>query len=87
MVYVHAPQLGVPREVRAKAMAAGRHQAIWRWYDAHVVKPALERGAAALLEDFQSSVVFVCMELDPHGCHRHRLALALERHGLRTFDL
>jgi uncharacterized protein (DUF488 family) len=87
MVYVHAPQLGVPRDVRAKAVAAGRRVSVWIWYDAHVVGPALERGARAFLSDFQSPVVFVCMELDPHGCHRHRLALALEQEGLRTFDL
>jgi uncharacterized protein (DUF488 family) len=36
--YVHAPRLGVPRDVRAKAIAEGDRQAIWDWYDKHVVR-------------------------------------------------
>jgi hypothetical protein len=29
----------------------------------------------------------MCVEIDPHECHRHRLSAALERKGLRGFDL
>jgi hypothetical protein len=29
----------------------------------------------------------MCMEADPVECHRHRLFLALEKQGLRGFDL
>ena len=32
-------------------------------------------------------VAFMCVELDPTACHRHRLSLALEEQGLRGFDL
>lgn len=35
--YVHLPQLGVPRDIRAKAIEAGSRDVIWTWYDANVV--------------------------------------------------
>src|SRR5256885_9219757 len=36
--YLHVPQWGVPRNVRAKAMETGNRQIIWEWYDANVVE-------------------------------------------------
>ncbi len=32
-------------------------------------------------------VALLCMELDPTSCHRHRIAMKLESHRLRGFDL
>src|SRR5258705_13247423 len=39
MRYVHAPELGVPRDIRAKAIGAQSREVIWEWYDEHVVHP------------------------------------------------
>src|SRR5215472_3255640 len=33
IAYAHVPQLGVPRDIRAKAIEAGTRDVIWEWYD------------------------------------------------------
>src|SRR5665213_1950887 len=35
--YEHLPQLGVPRDIRAKAIETGTRDVIWEWYDESVV--------------------------------------------------
>jgi uncharacterized protein (DUF488 family) len=84
--YVHRPELGVPKAIRSKA-AAGDREAIWRWYDRHVVRAYIDADPAAFLKSVASPMALMCVELDPHECHRHRLSLALERAGYRGFDL
>lgn len=84
--YFHMPDLGVPRDIRAKAIAAGNRDVIWDWYDRYVVEPFL----TSLHRFFNSAehpVALMCVELDPAECHRHRLFVGLERMGLRGFDL
>jgi uncharacterized protein (DUF488 family) len=87
MTYVHLPELGVPREIRANAIAAGTRDVIWTWYDAHVVQPYLGRNLHRFLNGVEHPAALMCAELDPTECHRHRLCLALEARGLRGFDL
>src|SRR5256885_8607595 len=41
--YFHLPHLGVPRDIRVKAIATGNRDVIWDWYDEYVVKPFLTR--------------------------------------------
>lgn len=85
--YVHRPDLGVPRDVRCIAVAENSRFEIWQWYDTHVVP---HFGGKNLFEFFNIAdhpVAFMCVERDPSACHRHRLALALEKHGLLTYDL
>src|SRR5579862_1541089 len=36
--YLHVPQWGVPRPIRAQAIEAGSREPIWRWYDENVVE-------------------------------------------------
>ena len=81
--YVHAPELGIPPKVRAEA--AGSRDVLWQWYDPKVAAafPTVQR----FREVGEGPVVVLCSELDPNECHRHRLALALERLGLHSFDL
>jgi uncharacterized protein (DUF488 family) len=84
--YIHAPRLGVPRDIRAKAIAEGNRQAIWDWYHKYVV----ERFVRNLDEFFNSAehpVALMCVEADPIECHRHLLFQALEDSGLQGFDL
>ena len=85
--YIHVPALGVPRDIRAKAIDTGSRDVIWEWYDEHTVEPFLGRNLHFFLNAFEHPVALMCSELDPHECHRHRLSLALERLGLRGFDL
>jgi uncharacterized protein (DUF488 family) len=87
IAYVHAPDLGVPRDIRAKAIDAGTREVIWRWYDEHIVGPRFGRNLHWFLNGFELPAALMCVEIDPHECHRHRLSKALERKGLRGFDL
>src|SRR5829696_4003519 len=80
--YYHLREWGVPREVRAKAIESGTRDTIWEWYDNSVVAPFFQRNLHRFM-NMEHPVAMMCMECDPTECHRHRLFLALERHGLR----
>lgn len=84
IAYLHLPDLGVPRDIRGKAMATGDRGAIWQWYDKYV---ASEFRLHRFFNMAEHPVAFMCTELDPTTCHRHRLSLALEQTGLSSFDL
>jgi uncharacterized protein (DUF488 family) len=83
--YSHAPELGVPRDIRARAIETGSRTVIWTWYDMTVIPEFVN--LHTFLNGFEHPVALMCTELDPHECHRHRLCLALERMGLSSFDL
>jgi uncharacterized protein (DUF488 family) len=85
--YAHFPQLGVPRDIRAKAIESGSRTVIWKWYDEHVVGPFFRKNLHFFLNCVEHPVAMMCTEIDPQECHRHRIALALEGMGLRGFDL
>lgn len=86
IAYHHVPALGVPRAMRDKAKASGELGDLWIWYDEEVDSPAREYKYYGIL-DARHPFALMCMEADPLTCHRHRLALALERVGLRGVDL
>jgi uncharacterized protein (DUF488 family) len=84
--YLHRADLGVPPSVRGpfKAGRSGFRE-LFRWYDDHVATPERVRELAPLL---RKRPIFLCSELGPTYCHRHRLALALEGADDRvSFDL
>jgi uncharacterized protein (DUF488 family) len=85
--YTHLRELGVPRDIRVKAIEMGTREVIWEWYDTNVVASYLGGNLHAFLNGFEHPVALMCTETDPHECHRHRLSLALESLGLRGFDL
>lgn len=87
LAYLHLPELGVPREVRAKAMRIGSRDVIWEWYDAEVVNRFVGRNLHRFLNMADHPIALMCVEIDPTACHRHRLFEALEDRGLRGFDL
>ena len=87
MNYVHLPELGVPRDVRAKAVSTGSRDVIWNWYDEYVVRPYVGVNLHRFFNEVEHPAAFMCTETDPTECHRHRLCLALEQHGFRSFDL
>lgn len=86
MHYLHSPECGVPKDIRAKALATGTRETIWDWYDANVVPLFFERNLHWFMNQ-DHPIAMMCMEHDPEECHRHRIFLALEKHGLRGFDL
>lgn len=85
--YLHWPELGVPRDIRAKAVDAGTRDVIWNWYDEYVIEPYIGRNLHHFLNSAEHPVALMCVETAPQECHRHRLFLALESWGLRGFDL
>jgi len=87
LLYAHFPELGVPRDIRAKAIETGSRDVIWAWYDQHIVPSYLGRNLHRFLNSIEHPVALMCVEIDPQECHRHRLFLALERMGLKGFDL
>lgn len=84
--YVHLPELGVPRDIRAKAIETGTRDAIWKWYDQYVVS-SYTSNLHTFMNSLEHPVALMCVEIDPRECHRHRLSLALEEKGLKGFDL
>jgi uncharacterized protein (DUF488 family) len=84
--YLHLPELGVPKDIRAKAVTAGTREPIWRWYDDCIVERFFVRNLHWFL-NLAHPVAMMCVEADPTECHRHRLFHALERQGLCGFDL
>jgi uncharacterized protein (DUF488 family) len=84
--YVHFPELGVPRDIRAKAIDTGTRDVIWEWYD-KIVASFLRGNLHFFLNGFEHPVALMCTEIDPHECHRHRLSLALEEMGMRGFEI
>jgi uncharacterized protein (DUF488 family) len=84
--YVHFPELGVPRDIRAKAIDTGTRDVIWEWYD-KVVASFLRGNLHFFLNGFEHPVALMCTEIDPHECHRHRLSLALEEMGMKGFEI
>ncbi len=85
--YFHFPHLGVPRDIRAKAVESGSRDIIWDWYDQYVVAPFIRRNLNWFFNSVEHPVAFMCVEIDPKECHRHRLFIALEEMGLHGFDL
>lgn len=85
--YHHLPELGVPRDIRAKAIASGSRDVIWEWYDQYVVTPYLGNNLHRFLNSVEHPVALMCVEIDPRECHRHRLFMALENMGLNGYDL
>jgi uncharacterized protein (DUF488 family) len=85
--YEHMPNLGVPRDIRAKAVGRTTRTAIWKWYEQEIVQRHVVRNLNWFFNVGDHPLALMCMELDPTSCHRHVLARAMERIGLRCFDL
>ena len=87
LIYVHSRELGVPRDIRARAIEAGTRDVIWSWYDETIVTSYVGRNLHRFFNCLEHPVALMCVEIDPRECHRHRLSQALEDMGLIGFDL
>lgn len=84
--YVHYPQLGVSTDVRMGLAKTGDWTSFFEWYDKNVIEK-LEKNFVDL-ESLSYPLAFMCVELDPTKCHRHRIARFLEqKKGLKGLDL
>jgi uncharacterized protein (DUF488 family) len=84
--YISMRKLGVPKNRRAQGTASRELVDVWSWYDAEVGTPFVQEGVA-LCRGKRRPLAFMCTELDPTTCHRHRLALTLAEAGLSSYDL
>ncbi len=87
IAYLHRSDWGVPREIREDAVDASDRQGIWEWYEGEVIRRYFNRNLDVFFNWADHPVALMCMELDPTNCHRHLVCQALERHGLRGYDL
>lgn len=79
--YAHWPELGIPPEVRRSV----QNEELFTWYDSNV-RPKVQLAQ----HDSELSghrIAFMCVEVDPQSCHRHRIASYLEQVGYRMLDL
>jgi len=86
LVYLHCPELGVPKDIRAKAVTSGTRETIWKWYDDEVISQRFAFNLHWFL-NLEHPTAMMCVEHDPEECHRHRIFTALEKNGLRGYDL
>lgn len=87
MKYEHIPDLGVPRQLRDMAYE-GRitPQEVFQKYE----KEILTNDALARIERLSKghrTIAFLCTEVNPKMCHRHKIAEALTKMGKIGYDL
>lgn len=85
--YFHIPQLGIPRDIRSLAIGRENRMVLWDWYDRYVVDIYINRNLDNFFNTAIHPIALLCTEISPLDCHRHRLALALEKKGLKSYDL
>ena len=85
--YIHRPDWGVPRDVRAHAIGKQTRNDIWIWYDSNILPNIINRNLDDFFNSMEHPVALMCVEYDPTECHRHRIVLGLERLGLTGCDL
>lgn len=87
IIYIHRPEWGVPRDVRAFSIGKKTRDDIWNWYDSYVLPNVIKKNLDEFFNSMEHPIAFMCVEYDPTECHRHRLFLGLERLGLSGYDL
>lgn len=85
--YVHRSNLGVPSNIR-KLLYSGQmsHDQFFSWYDSNILVPENLQEIVEVVRN--NNAAFMCTEIGPTFCHRHRVALKLEEtFGYISFDL
>jgi ParB/RepB/Spo0J family partition protein len=83
--YWHVPELGIGSEDRADLGETHDYDGLFTTYGERVNSKTLTRTFGDKLNTHR--IAFLCVELDPETCHRHRIALLLEEMGYKTLDL
>ena len=63
MNYVHLPDLGVPRDIRAKAISTGSRDVIWSWYDEYAVRPYVGVNLHRFFNEVEHPAAFVAVHV------------------------
>ncbi|MDP2719373.1 MAG: DUF488 domain-containing protein [Dehalococcoidia bacterium] len=87
ITYVHRPDWGVPRDIRAFSIGKQTREDIWNWYDSNILPNVVKRNLDEFFNSMEHPIALMCVEHDPTECHRHRVFLGLERIGLTGCDL
>lgn len=87
IAYIHRPDWGVPRDVRAFSIGKQNRNDIWEWYDENVLPIIAQKNLDSFFNSMEHPVAFMCVEYDPTECHRHRVFLGLERLGFSGCEL
>lgn len=87
IIYIHRPEWGVPRDIRAFSIGTRTRDAIWNWYDTYILPTIIKKNLNDFFNSMEHPIVFMCVEYDPTECHRHRIFLGLERLGFTGYDL
>jgi uncharacterized protein (DUF488 family) len=87
IAYIHKPDWGVPRDIRACSLGKNSKEDIWTWYDQNILPRVIEGNLDQFLNGMEHPIALMCVEYDPTECHRHRIFLGLERLGFRGCDL
>ncbi len=85
--YIHRPNLGVPSNIR-RLLYSGQmnYEQFFSWYDSNVLVPENLQEILEIVRN--NNAAFMCTEIGPAFCHRHRIALKLEETlGYISFDL
>ncbi len=83
--YWHISELGIGAEDREDLSETHDYDNLFTTYDRRVDADLLEEMLHNKLRD--ERLAFMCVELDPETCHRHRIAILLEEMGYSTLDL
>jgi ParB/RepB/Spo0J family partition protein len=73
--YFHLPDWGIEKEFREDLNTIADYEKLWKWYDKNIV---INVGKSSEPWDYDGPWAFMCTELDPTKCHRHRIAKQLE---------
>lgn len=85
--YIHQPDWGVPRDIRAFSIGEANRDSIWAWYDENVLPTIAKPNLDDFFNSMEHPIALMCVEYDPTECHRHRICLGLEKLGLIGCDL
>jgi len=85
--YIHLPELGVPQEIRVRLATTKDWNWFFAWYDQNIIPKFVNGLYKKLIEQQGMPLAFMCVEINPERCHRHRIALALENKGLKGYEL
>ncbi len=85
--YFHQPEWGVDKELREDLNTIEDYEKLWVWYDKNILGSDLT-SSDGLPWNFDDPWAFMCTELDPTKCHRHRIAKHLEENfDMKGMDL
>jgi uncharacterized protein (DUF488 family) len=87
IAYIHRPDWGIPRDIRAYSIGKRTRDDIWTWYDENVLPGIVSGNLDKFFNGMEHPIALMCVEYDPTECHRHRIFLGLERLGLIGHDL